>query len=134
MSRMKMKITSFKNGSKRKSLSEHIKNIVWVELPSHEERWVGGISKNSYGGAWQEYRVYYVKPEYALNARSVKHNRKSTEYPLTPSPNTQNSFVLMECFEDLALANAYVKKHFVNAEALKKEMFNVYLKLLQPLG
>lgn len=131
-SRLKLKITSFKKGSKRKDPSETVKGIWWND--HHTERRVGGIGKHNGGGDWQEYRVYYVRPEYKVTARARQHNQRPYEHPLTPSPNTQDSYVLMECFDDLSLANAYVKKHFSSPEALKKEMFNVYVKLLQPLG
>lgn len=131
-SRLKLTITSFKKGSKRKDPSETLKDIWWTNYLT--EKKVGGISKHSYGGDWQEYRVYYIRPEYKVTARARSHNQRPHEHPLTPSPNTQDSYVLMECFDDLSLANAYVKKHFASAETLKKEMFNVYVKLLQPLG
>ena len=135
MGKKQLKITSFKQGSKRKDPSETIKDIIWCEpYPKDTEQTVGGIARYNYGGEWQEYRVYYMRPEYKVTARSHMFNQRPKEHPLTPSPNTQNSYVLMECFTDLPSANAYVKKHFKSPETLKQEMFNVYIKLLQPLG
>lgn len=132
MPKKHLKVTSFKAGSKRKHQTEICKDIIWID--SNTEQVVGAIAKYNYGGEWQEYRVYYMRPEYKVNARAPHHNARPDMHPLTPSPNTQNSYVVMECFTDLSLANAYVKKHFASPEALKQEMFNVYIKLLQPLG
>lgn len=135
MPKKHLKVTSFKAGSRRKQQTEHIKDIIWIEdFPSNTEQVVGGIAKFNYGGEWQEYRVYYVRPEYKVTARAPHHNARPQMHPLTPSPDTENSYVVMECFTDLSMANAYVKKHFASPETLKQEMFNVYIKLLQPLG
>lgn len=130
--RVQLIVTSFKAGSKRKDPSSTLKDIVWHT--SKGEQVVGAIAKWNSHSSWQEYRVYYMRPEYQVTARATNFNNSPQIYPLTPKPNTQNSYVLMECFQSLTEANRYVKKHFNTRKTLKEEMFNVYVRLLQPLG
>lgn len=124
-----MRITSFKSGSRRKNsygTTEHCKDIFL--LTQGKEMKVGLIAK-SWSGDWREYRVYFLQEHFPVKARSTNvvnyHNQM---------PNEDESSVLMETFTDLSQANAYAKRVFQTNETLKKEMFNVYLKLLQPLG
>lgn len=120
-----LKITSFKSGSTRKHFTEYTKHII-LNLPEPDGTTVptkvGAIGKKGWGD-YLEYRVYYCKEQYPIHSRGQHHPE-----------NHEQTFVLMNTFADLTLANAYVKKHFKNTETLKKEMFNVYLKLLNTLG
>lgn len=120
-----LKITSFKQGGKRKTFTEHTK-IIYLSLPDSSgntvQTQVGVISKRGWGD-YLEYRVYYTKPEYPVKNRNVLQDS-----------NTEESFVLMDTFTSLIEANAYVKRNFKDTDALKKEMFNVYIKLLTSLG
>ena len=120
-----LKITSFKNGGKRKQDTEYTK-LISLNLTDGSGRsiptQVGVIAKKGWGD-YLEYRVYYTKIEYPVKNRNI-----------LADSNTEESFVLMDTFTSLIEANAYVKRHFKDTDALKKEMFNVYLKLLTSLG
>lgn len=118
-------ISSFKNGGKRKTFTEHTKHV-YLQLTDASgntvQTKVGCISKRGWGD-YLEYRVFYTKPEYPVKSRNISHIE-----------NHEESFVLMDTFTSLPEANAYVKKHFKDTKALKMEMFNVYIKLLNTLG
>ena len=120
-----LKITSFKQGGKRKTFTEHTK-LIYLNLPDSSgntvQTQVGVISKRGWGD-YLEYRVYFTKPEFPVKSRNVLQDT-----------NTEESYVLMDTFTSLIEANAYVKRNFKDTDALKKEMFNVYLKLLNTLG
>ena len=119
------KITSFKQGGKRKTFTEHTK-LVYLNIPDASgnsiETQVGAISKRGWGD-YLEYRVFYTKLEYPVKSRNISYIE-----------NHEESYVLMDTFTSLIEANAYVKRHFKDTTTLKKEMFNVYIKLLNTLG
>jgi len=129
-----MKITSFKNGSKRKGSQEYNKDI-YLNLNGIETK-VGMIGKTGWG-EFLEYRVYFFKNDFGIASRSqmlVDHTNKHNLRVQPLTNKSDESVVLMQTYDNLKEAVGYAKRVFKDTKALKTEMFNVYLKLLQALG
>lgn len=75
---------------------------------------LGALTPIKRGGGVVEYRVFYVCPNY--------------------NKNSHDSWVLMDIFPSEEEAKTYIHSVFHSKETLKEEMFNVYIKLLQPIG
>lgn len=90
----------------------HTKDNKYIKL--------GALTPIKMGGKVVEYRVFYVRPDYEVEASG--------------STNHVDNWVLMDIFPNEEEAKKYVHSVFHSKETLKEEMFNVYLKLLQPLG
>lgn len=113
---MRLQLTPFSKGTKKSNKpTEYCKDILWGDTL------IGCISKiPSYSAHRGEYRVYYYNPNFEVTESNTD--------------NKEEMFVLMDCFPSLPQAEVYVEKHFADNKALRQEMFNVYVKLLQPLG
>lgn len=127
----KLHISSLKDGYSRVKIKEKCKVIEWLDGNDVTE--VGVMAKTGCGD-WLEWRVLYSRPLYPVTNRASAYNNNPRCQPHAEQPDTEKTYILMECFNDLKDAKAYVKKHFESPETLKKEMFNVYLKMLHPLG
>lgn len=128
------RITSFKNGSKRKPSMEYYKDI-YLNLNGIETK-VGMIGKTGWG-EFLEYRVYFFKNDFGIASRSqmlVNHTNKHNLRVQPLTNKSDESVVLMQTYDNLKEAVGYAKRVFKDTKALKTEMFNVYLKLLQALG
>ena len=132
------RITSFKNGSKRKPSTEYNKDI-YLNINGIDTK-VGMIGKTGWGG-FLEYRVYYFKSDFGVASRSRllvdhinKHGSPSACGSKLATVKSDQSVVLMQTYDNLQEANGYAKRVFKDTKTLKTEMFNVYLKLLQALG
>ncbi len=113
-----IEITTY--NSKRKVASQNVKEILWHDRKTNHRKRLGAITKaNTSVGS--EYHVYYIRDNYIVEGKS------------DGSKDTRN-WVLMDIFPTLKDAERYVCDVFYDKTTLKEEMFNVYIKLLQPLG
>lgn len=129
------RITSFKNGSKRKHSSTEYCKDIYLNLNGIDTK-VGVIGKTGWG-EFLEYRVYYFKSDFGVASRSqmlVDHTNKHNLRVQPLTNKSDESVVLMQTYDNLKEAVGYAKRVFKDTKALKTEMFNVYLKLLQALG
>lgn len=113
-----LEITTY--NSKRKVATQNIKEIYWHDRKTDERKRLGAIAKckTSIGS---EYRVYYVRDGYSVDGRC-------------DGTHDFRSWVVMDIFPTQVEAERYVTDVFHDKDTLKEEMFNVYVKLLQPLG
>lgn len=113
-----LEITTY--NTKRKVASQSVKEIFWHDRKTDKRQRLGAITKaNTSDGI--EFQVYYIRDNYTVEGKS------------DGGTDTQN-WVLMDIFPSLKDAEKYVCSVFHNEVTLKEEMFNVYIKLLQPLG
>lgn len=107
--------------SKRKVATTKVKEVLWHGRQSGERQRLGAIAqaKTTQG---TEYRVFYIRDNFEVDSRA------------DGSEVFDTSWLMMECFNTLSLAEDYVKHAFADEKALKEELFNVYVKMLQPLG
>lgn len=127
----KLHITSIKEGYSRVKDKEKCKSIEWLLADGVQQ--VGVVAKSNVG-EWTEWRVHYVRPAFPVTKRADFYNNNPMYQPAALLPNTEQTYLLMNCFTDRKEAVEYAKKHFATPEALKQELFNVYLKMLHPLG
>lgn len=106
--------------SKRKVASQNVKEIFWHDRKTDKRQRLGAITKAATSNG-AEFHVYYIRDNYLVEGKS------------DGSTDTQN-WVLMDIFPSLKEGEKYVASVFHNEVTLKEEMFNVYIKLLQPLG
>lgn len=79
---------------------------------------LGALTPIKMGKGLIEYRVFYVCPNYKMGS----------------SNNSHDGWVLMDIFPSEEEAKEYIHSVFHSKETLKEEMFNIYIKLLQPIG